>query len=81
MLCLKYPLSDRIISRVYTGKKSIKFTKFNSGLKDPKMHVRKFQQEAITFLHDHDMLAKLFSSSLKDDALKWCFFPSWKEHW
>jgi len=34
------------------------------------MHVRKFQEEAIEFLNNHDMLAKLFSSSLKYDALK-----------
>lgn len=46
--------------------------KFN-GFQDLKMHVRKFQEEAIKFLHDTDMLAKLFSSSLIDDALKWYF--------
>jgi len=40
------------------------------------MHVRKFQEEAIEFLHDRDMLAKLFSSSLKDDAFKMVLFPS-----
>lgn len=72
LFCLKWPLSDRIISRIYTGKKSITFTKFN-GFQDPKMRVIKFQEEPIEFLHDQDMLAKLFSSSLKDDALKWYF--------
>ena len=65
-------MSDRISSRVYVGKKSIKFTKFN-GFQDPKMHVIKFQEEAIEFLHDLNMFAKLFSSSFKDDALKWYF--------
>lgn len=43
------------------------------------MHARNFQEEAIKFLHDHDFLAKLFSSGLKDDALKWHFtFPEKK---
>jgi len=37
------------------------------------MHVRKFQEEAIAYVDDRYMLAKLFSSSLKDDALKWYF--------
>jgi len=36
------------------------------------MHVRKFQ-EAMEYIHDKDMLAKLFSHGLKDDALKWYF--------
>lgn len=64
-------MSDNIASKNYTNKKSIKFTKFDD-FQYPKMHVRKFQ-EAIEFIHDHDMLEKLFSSSLKDDAFKWYF--------
>lgn len=42
-------------------------------MQDPKMHVRKFQDEAIEYEHDRDLLAKLFSHSLKDQALKWYF--------
>jgi len=37
------------------------------------MYVKKFQEEDIEYIHDKDMLAKLFSHSLKDDALKWYF--------
>lgn len=70
--CLKWPLTDRIISKVFTRKNSIKFTKFTS-LQDPKLHVIKFQEEVMEYGHDKDMLAKLFSHSLKDDALKWYF--------
>lgn len=69
---LKISLSDQIISKVFTRKKSIKFTKF-TGLQDRKMHVRKFQEEAMEYDHDKYMLAKFFSHSLKDDALKWYF--------
>jgi len=69
---LKRPLTDRILAKVLTGKKSIKFTKFD-GLQDPQMNVRKFQEEAMEYMHDRDMLAKLFSHSLKDEALKWYF--------
>jgi len=57
---------------VLTGKKSIKFTIFY-GLQDPRMHVRKFQEEAMEYMHDKDLLAKLFSHNLKDDGLKWYF--------
>lgn len=65
-------MRDRILSQIYIDKKSIKFIKFTD-FKDLKMHVRKFQEEVIEFLHDQDMLTKLFSSSLKGDALKWYF--------
>lgn len=34
------------------------------------MHVKKFREEAMEYIQDKDMLVKLFSSSLKDDALK-----------
>lgn len=37
------------------------------------MHVRKFQEEAIEYIHDRYLLAKLFSYSLKDEALKGYF--------
>jgi len=69
---LKRSLTDRIISKILIGKKSIKFSKFDD-LQDPRMHVRKFQEEEMEYLHDRDLLAKLFSHSLKDDALKWHF--------
>jgi len=39
-------------------------------MQDLKMHVRKLQEEIIEYMHDRDLLAKLFSHSLKDDALK-----------
>lgn len=35
------------------------------------MHFRKFQQEAIEYEYDRDLLAKLFPHILKDEALKW----------
>jgi len=72
LFCLNCPFIDRIISKLLLGKKSVKFTKFN-GSQDPKMHVRKFHEEAMEYVHDIDMLEKLFSSSLNDDALKWYF--------
>jgi len=70
--CLKRPLTARILDKIIPRKKSVKCTKFN-GMKDPKMHVRKLQEETIEYMHDRDLLAKLFSHSLKDDALKWYF--------
>jgi len=51
------------------GKKSVKFTNFD-GFQDPKMHVKSFQEKAMEYVHDQDMLVKLFSISLEDDALK-----------
>ena len=42
-------------------------------MQDPKMHVHKFQKEAIEYKYDIDLLAKLFSHSLKDEALKWYY--------
>lgn len=48
---LKYPLTNRIISKFLVGKKSVKFSKFD-GLQDPKMNVRKFQEEAMEYVHD-----------------------------
>ena len=42
-------------------------------MQDPKMHVREFQEEAIEYIHDRDLLAKLFSYSLRDQALNWYF--------
>jgi len=50
----------------------MKFTKFD-GSKNPKMHVKKFKEEVMEYVHDQDMLAKLFLSSLKDDTLKWYY--------
>lgn len=41
LFCLKQPLNDRIMSKAFIGKKSIKFTNF-TGLQDPNMHVKKF---------------------------------------
>jgi len=55
-----------------TRKKNFKFTTFY-GSQDPKMHVRKFQEEVMEYMHDRDLLARLFSHSLKNDALKWYF--------
>lgn len=72
LYCLKHQLIDRIMSKLFVGKKSLKFIKFD-GFQYPKMHFKKFQQEAIKYIHDTHMLTKLFSSSLKDDALKWYF--------
>lgn len=40
---LKIPLIDHIVSKVFTRKKSIKFTKF-TGFQDPKMHVKFFSK-------------------------------------
>ena len=37
------------------------------------MHVIKFQEEVMEYAHNKDMLVKLFSHSLRDDALKWYF--------
>lgn len=61
LCCLNRPLTDRILDKILPGKKSIKFTKFD-GMKDP-----------IEYMHDRDLLAKLFSHGLKDDAIKWYF--------
>lgn len=66
--CLKRPLTPRLLSKVIPGKKSIKFTKFD-GMEDPKMHVHRFQEEDITYMHDKDLLSKLVSHSLRDQAL------------
>lgn len=44
------------------------------------MHVRKFQEEAMKYVHDKDMFGKLFSHSIKDDALKWNFIFLEKKH-
>ena len=71
--CLKIPLTARILAKIILGKKSIKFTKFD-GMQDPRMHVCKFHEEAIEYMHDQDLLAKLFSYSLKDESLKWYFW-------
>lgn len=76
-LYLKIPLYDKITWQFWNGKKNIKFSTFH-GSQDSKMHVRKFQ-EVIEFVHDYDMLAKLFSHSLNDDALKWYFTISKKK--
>jgi len=72
LCCLNRLLTERIISRLFVSKKSVKFIKFDD-LQDSKMHIRKFQEEAITYVHDKDTIAKLFSSSLRDDALKLYF--------
>ena len=73
--CLKHILTNCIVSKLIISKKSVKFTKFD-GLQNTKMDVRKFQEEVMEYVHDRDMFAKLFSSSLKDDALKWyCSLP------
>jgi len=37
------------------------------------MHIIKFQEEAMEYMHDRDLLAKLCLHSLKEDALKWYF--------
>ena len=37
------------------------------------MHVHKFQEEAIEYMHDINLLSKLFFHSLKDEACKWYF--------
>ena len=79
LFCLKHPLIDRIVSKILTRKKNIKFTKFD-GLQDPKMHVRKFQEEVMEYLHDKYLLTKLFSHSLKDKVLKWYFLLPKKEY-
>jgi len=76
---LKRLLIDTILSKPLIGKKSIKFTKFD-GLQDPKMHVIRFQYEALEYMHDKDLLAKLFSHSLKDVALKLYFLLPEKKH-
>lgn len=60
MFCLRSSLTNCIISKLFTGKNSIKFTKL-TGLQDPKIHVRKFQEESMEYAHDKDMLVKLFS--------------------
>ena len=65
---LKRPLTARILAKIILGKLSIKFTKFD-GMQDPKMHVKKFKEEAIEYEHNRDLLAKLFSHSMKDDVL------------
>lgn len=67
---LKRPLTTRFLAKVLLGKKSVKFTRFY-GIQDPRMHVHKFQEEAIEYMNDRDLLAKLFSYSFKDEAIKW----------
>jgi len=42
-------------------------------MQDPKMHVHKLKEEAIEYMHDTDLLAKVFLYSLKDEALKWYY--------
>lgn len=59
-----------LLTKIILGKKNVKFTKFD-GMEDPKMHIYRFQEEAIAYIHDKDFLAKLFSFSLRDQALNW----------
>lgn len=61
-----------MLAKIVQRKKSINFTKFD-GMQDTNMHVIKFQEEAIEYDHNGDLLAKLFPHSLKDEALKWYF--------
>jgi len=42
-------------------------------MQDPKMDISKFQEEAIEYELCRDLLTKLLSHILKDDALKWDF--------
>lgn len=42
-------------------------------MQDLMMHVHKFQDGAIEYMHGTYLLAKLFSHSLKDEALKWYY--------
>jgi len=69
---LKRPLTARVLTKIIIGKKSVNFTKFD-GMQDHKMHVHKFHEEAMEYMHDQDFLANLFSHSMKDKALKWYF--------
>ena len=70
--CLKRLFTATILAKIIHAKKSVKFTKFD-GMQDPRMHVHKFHEEAIEYVYDQDLLAKLFSYSLNDEALKWYF--------
>ena len=38
-----------------------------------KIDIIRFQEDEIDYVNDLNMLAKLFSHSMKDDALKWYF--------
>lgn len=69
---LKRPLCYKITCKILNNKMSLKFLKFD-GSQDANMYVHKLQEEAIEFVHNHDMLAKLFSHCLKDGELKWYF--------
>lgn len=42
-------------------------------MEDPRVHVHRSQEESITYMHDIDLLAKLFSHSLRYQALNWYF--------
>lgn len=60
MFSLKRPWCQRLIKKMWNGKKSIKFIKFDDS-QDINMHIRKFQEDVIKYMNDFDMLAKLFS--------------------
>ena len=66
-----HPFYTRIRRRTWEGK-DINFSKYN-GTGDPRMHIMIFKESACSHLHDNDMLARLFPSSLRKKAFEWFY--------
>jgi len=50
----------------------INFSKYN-GASDLRMHIVVFEESACSHLHETDMLARLFPSSLGKEVSKWFY--------
>jgi len=66
-----HPFCTRIRRRTWEGE-DINFSKYN-GISDPRMHIAIFEESACNHLCDTDMLARLFSSSLRKEASEWFY--------
>jgi len=73
-----HPFYTRIRRRTWEGE-VISFSKYN-GISDPRMHITIFKESTCNHLHDTDMLARLFPSSLGKEASEWFYSREAKHH-
>jgi len=66
-----HPFCTKIRRRTWEGE-DINFSKYN-GASDPRMHIVVFEESVCSHLHDNDMLARLFPSSLGKEAFEWFY--------
>lgn len=61
---------QRIKEYIMDTNKSLKFTKYEHH-EDPRLHMKKFEDEVLVITLDRDLHAKLFPLTLKGSSLKW----------